>query len=248
VEIYTKENNGYYLEDKILPSENSDYSLPGRIEDSNFGYEIPAQPRPKSRSLVIASVVFVLVSAGFFSYYFLNQDMIDSQIIDNTELKSVEEKMAIHYGVGKFGSDHSHAAIVVFIDDVQLNFGLPNFQLQSNYIHLENRNPYQIHKHATGVPLDMLFSSFGMNVSSECIGTAHNTREYCINSENSLVFMINEKIYSDITTYEIKHNDRILISFGDPEDVTIQLRYLDSLEIHDIPRQNYLTPGKNFSV
>ncbi len=236
------------LDDKILPSENSDYSLPGRIEDSNFENEIPVQAKPKNRSLTIAGIAFVLVSAGFFSYYFINQDMIDSQIIDNTELKSIEEKMAIHYGVGEFGSDHAHAAVVVFIDDVQLNFGLPVFQLQSKYFHFESDNPYLIHKHATGVPLDMLFSSFGMNLSSECIGTAHNTREHCINSENSLVFMINEKIYSDITTYEIKHNDRILISYGDPEDVTMQLRYLDSLEIHDPPRQSYPTPGKNFSV
>jgi hypothetical protein len=60
--------------------------------------------------------------------------------------------------------------------------------------------------------------------------------------------MINEKIYSDITTYEIKNKDRILISYGDPEDVTKQLRYLDSLKIHDPPRQNYLVPGKDFSV
>jgi len=234
------------LEDKTLPSENSDYSLPGRIEDSNVGYSAPVQPKPKSHSLVIAGIAFVLVSAGFFAYYFINQDMIDSQIIDNTELKSMEKKMAIHYGVGEFGSDHSHAAVVVFIDDVQLNFGLPVFQLQSKYIHFEDRNPYLIHKHATGVPLDMLFSSFGFNVSSECIRT-HNT-EHCINSENSLVFMVNEKIYSDITTYKIKHNDRILISYGDPEDVTMQLRYLDSLKIHDIPKQYYLSPGKNISV
>jgi len=236
------------LEDKALPSENSDYSMPGRIEDSNVGYNPPAKPKPKNRSLTIAGIAFLVVSAGFFAYYFINQDMIDSQIMDNTELKSIEEKMVIHYGVGEFGSDHAHAAVVVFIDDVQLNLGLPVFQLQSKYVHLENNNPYQIHKHATGVPLDMLFSSFGMNVSSECIGTAHNSREHCINSENSLVFMINDKIYSDITTYEIKHNDRILISYGDPEDVTMQLRYLDSLEIHDLPKQNYLTPGKDFSV
>jgi len=234
------------LEDKILPSENSDYSMPGRIEESNFGYEIPVQPKPKNRSLTIAGIAFLLVSAGFFAYYFINQDMIDSQIMDNTEFKSIEEKMVIHYGVGEFGSDHTHAAIAVFVDDVQLNFGLPDFQLQSKYIHLESNNPYQIHKHATGVPLDMLFSSFGMNLSSECIRT-HNA-EHCINSENSLVFMVNEKIYSDITTYELKHNDRILISYGDPEDVTMQLRYLDSLEIHDLPKQNKLVPGKNISV
>ena len=133
------------MDDKALPSENSDYSLPGRIEDSNFENEIPVQAKPKNRSLTIAGIAFLLVSAGFISYYFINQNEIDSQIMDNTELKSIEEKMVIHYGVGEFGSDHTHAAIAVFVDDVHLNFVLPDFQLQSKYIHFENNNPYQIH-------------------------------------------------------------------------------------------------------
>jgi len=243
VEIYTKERVLNCLEEKTLPKENSDFSLPGRIEDSNFEYISPA---PKNRSLIVAGVVFTLVAAGFFSYYFINQNEIDSQIMDNTELRSIEEKMAIHYGVGGFGSEHSHAAIAVFIDGVQFNFGLPNFQLQSKYIHFENHNPYMIHKHATGVPLDMLFSSFGMKVSSECIRMTHS--EYCVDSENPLVFVINGKYYSDITLHEIKHNDRILISYGDPAKFSEQLQYLESLEIHDIPKPKYLSPGKNFSV
>ena len=93
------------------------------------------------------------MAAGIFSYYFLNQSEIDSQILDNTAFDTLEEKMAEHYDVGKFGSDHAHAAIAVFIDGNQLDFGMPQFQVQSKYVHFENDNPYQIHKHATNVPL-----------------------------------------------------------------------------------------------
>jgi len=58
------------LEDKTLPSENSDYSLPGRIEDSNFENDAPVKAKPKNRSLTIAGIAFLLVSAGFFCVLF----------------------------------------------------------------------------------------------------------------------------------------------------------------------------------
>ena len=156
------------MSDKTLPSENSDSNLPGRIEESNFGYyDVPV--KPKSRALVIAAIAFVLVSAGFFSYYFINQTQIDSEILDNTLPLTAEQKMVSQYGVGEFGSDHTHAAIAVFVDGVQLNFGLPDFQIQSKYIHFENNNPYLIHKHATGAPLDnAVFISWNEDYYSVC--------------------------------------------------------------------------------
>jgi len=235
------------LSDKTLPSENSDSNLPGRIEDSNFGYhDIPV--KPKNRTLGIAVVIFVLVSAGFFSYYFINQDQIDSEILDNTLPLTTEQKMVSQYGVGEFGSDHAHAAITVFVDGVQLNFGLPNFQLQSKYIHFENHNPYLIHKHAVGVPLDMLFSSVGMEITPECIRLGLSSELLCADSEKSMTFLINGEHYTEISSYEIKHDDRILISFGDLEEISEQLQYLESLEIYDTPKKNNLIPEENISV
>lgn len=236
------------MSDKTLPSDNTDSNLPGRVEESNFGYyDVPV--KPKSRTLGIAAIAFVLVSAGFFSYYFMNQSQIDSEILDSTLPLTAEQKMVSQYGVGEFGSDHAHAAIAVLVDGVQLNFGLPDFQLQSKYIHFENNNPYLIHKHATGVPLDMLFSSIGLEITPECIGSRYLASELlCADSEKSISFLINGKYYSEISSYEIRHNDRILISFGDSEDISEQLKYLESLEIHDIPNQYKLVPGKDIFV
>jgi hypothetical protein len=239
------------LTEKVLPKEDSDFSLPGRMDESNSAYFEPEiESKSKGRSLAIFGIVFVLVAAGVFSYYVLNQSEIDSQILDNTAFRTLEDKMVEHYRVGQFGSEHAHAALVIFVNGDKVDFSHPQFQIQSKYIHFENDNPYLIHKHATNVPLDMLFASFGLKITSDCIELDYeaNTSQYCIDKENSMIFLVNGKSNSNINLYEIRHNDRILISFGNSELVSEQLKYLEKLEIHDIPKINKLVPGKDISV
>ncbi len=246
-------NYEYYLTEKVLPKEDSDFSLPGRMDESNSAYfvpEIKPESKSKGRSLAIFGIAFVLVATGIFTYYFLNQNEIDSQILDNTAFKTVEENMADHYGVGQFGSEHAHAAITVYVNGDAIDFSHPRFQLQSKYIHFESNNPYLIHKHATDVPLDMLFSSFGLEVTSECIVLRGQTdpNQNCIDRDNSMTITVNGKSIPNINLYEIKHNDRILISFGDSKLISEQLEYLEGLEIYDIPKKNNLIPGKDISL
>ena len=239
------------MAEKVLPKEDSDFSLPGRIDESNSAYFEPErQSKTKSNALVIFGITFALVAAGIFSYYFLNQNEIDTQILENTAFKTLEEKMVEHYSIGRFGSEHAHAALAVFINDDRIDFSHPQFQIQSKYIHFENDSPYLIHKHATNVPLDMLFVSFGMEITPECIVLRYeiDTRKYCTDSENFMIFLINGKSFSNINLYEIRHNDRVLISFGNPELVSKQMKYLEGLEIYDIPKSSKLVPGKDISV
>jgi len=210
------------LQDKTLPKDFGEESLPGRFEESNPDYT-DTSPKPKSREIWIAMILFAIVSAGFFSYYFINQSEIDSQIIQNMDPGEI---LANQYNIGKFGSDHSHAAIMVIVDGKQVNFGTPQFQLSSKYIHFENNNPYQIHKHATNVPLEMLFVSFGMN--DIC-----SLNESC---KDQVVYLNGERYYSDILQYEISHDDRILILFEE-QSISKYLKYLDSLKIFDIPKK-----------
>jgi len=237
------------LTEKVLPKEDSDFSLPGRMEESNSTYFEP-EIKSKGKSLAIFGIAFVLVAVGVFSYYFLNQSEIDSQILDNTSFKTLEEKMAKHYGIGQFGSEHAHAAIVVFVNGDQLDFSHPQFQIQSKYIHFENDNPHLIHKHATDVPLDMLFASFGLKITENCIELSYqaDANQLCTDENNSMMFFVNGKSISNINLYEIRHNDRILISFGDSELISEQLKHLEELEIHDVPKISKIVPGKNISI
>lgn len=246
---------------KELPNDfESDHSLPGRYEESNFGYYPEYSPeyevnktKPSSKGIMILVIVFVVFSAGFISYYILNQDTIDSKIIQNTSPMSPDQRLAEQFGAGSYGSDHSHAALVVFMYGDQVNFGLPQFQLSSKYIHFENNNPYLIHKHANGVPLGMLFASFGMKVTEDCITLSHNssteTSQLCSGSNGYLSVYVNGKKYnSDISAYEIKHDDRILISFGDGTSITKQLAYLESLRIFDIPKEIPQHSGRDINL
>ena len=231
---------------KVLPKDiDSDVSLPGRLEESNSDYFDPPskKPKPTNRFIVIGVFAFIIISAGFFSFYYLNQDTINSKIIQS-RISDPEGKLVYQYGVGKYGGDHAHAAIVVLVDGEQIHFGLEQFQITSKYIHFENNNPYQIHRHATNVPLEMLFTSFGMKITSDCIiknsdkSTSSNNNSFCTDQDQSLVFYLNdERYYTDISQYVIKQNDRILISLGDEKSIPETLEYLESLEIFDVPKK-----------
>lgn len=245
-------------EDKILPKDtDSDYSLPGRYEESNSTYQEPnitqgIPPKPRSKSLVIGIIAFVIVSSGFFSYYFINQSEIDSQIVQNTLNMSPEQILADQYNIGKYGSDHTHAAILVVVDEEQLNFGLPQFQLSSKYIHFEDHSPYLIHKHATGVPLEMLFVSIGLKVTQDCIfveyGFSESTSEFCAEGKKSVqVYLNGERFPSDISQYEIQHGDRILITL-DEKSISKHLKYLDSFRIFDVPEKPSINSGKDIFI
>jgi len=232
--------------EKTLPKDtDSDYSLPGRLEEGNSAYfeEEPIKSKTKNRTILVIAISLVVTSV-FFSYYFMNQNEIDSRIIQNTMILNPEEKLVNQFNVGEYGSDHAHAAIAVFVDGVQINFGLPQFQLSSKYIHFEDHSSYLIHKHATSVPLEMLFASFEMKITSDCIvlnydeSTDIKTSKYCNGQDKFLVFYVNgEQYYSDVSRYVLEHNDRILISFGNGESILKHLSYLESLKILDIPQK-----------
>lgn len=217
------------MQDKTLPKDYDVY-LPGRFEEGNTEPSPVPSPKPKSRGIVIAIVLFAVISAGFFSYYFINQTEIDSQIIQSTLRMTPEQVLANKYSIGEFGSDHSHAAIVVITNGKQVNFGQEQFQLTSKYIHFENQNPYLIHKHATGVPLEMLFASFEINIDNCML----NETESC---KDIVVYLNGEKYHSNISQYEVNHNDRILI-FSDEQSILKHLADLESLEIFDVPKKS----------
>jgi len=242
---------------KILPKDfDSDYTMPGRFEESNTEYfdVEPDQSKSQNKTFLVIAISFVLVSSGFFAYYFLNQDEIDSQIIQNAIIVDPEKKLVNRYSVGEYGSDHAHAAIAVFVDGEQLNFGMSQFQISSKYIHFENHNPYLIHKHATGVPLEMLFASIGMKVTPDCLVLNYDesdeikTGRFCAGQDQPLVFYVNGEEYSDISQYVLEHNDRILVSFGGAESISKNLSYLESLDIFDIPKKNPYISGNDIII
>jgi hypothetical protein len=232
---------------KVLPLDvDSDYSIPGRFEESNSEFLEPVTSKPKNRLIVMVVISSIIISSVFFSYYFINQEKIDSQIIQNMNLNP-EERLVRQYGVGEFGSAHAHAAIAVFINGDQINYGLEEYQISSKYIHFENSNPYVIHRHATNASLELLFSSFGMSIMADCI-TLHS-KLFCTEENQTLSFFVNgEEFNSDISQYTFDHNDKIMISLGDIKSISKHIAYVESLQIPDIPKKTAQNTGNLISI
>ena len=242
----TNENQNSDYDVEPTENSNSDYfnTRPFEYGDSDYFNTEPIESpqRSKNKTLIVAMIAFGIVASGFFSYYFINQAEIDSKIIQNTLRIDADEILASKYNIGEYGSEHAHAALAVFVNEEKINFGSPRFQVASKYIHFEDHNPYQIHMHAANVPLDMLFTSIGMKVTHECIilnymSNNQTDMEFCSEEQSFVVYVNGEKYYSDISQYVIKHNDRILISYGDTEHLSNQLNYVDSLKIYDVPKK-----------
>jgi hypothetical protein len=232
---------------KVLPLDvDSDYSIPGRFEESNSEFLEPVTSKPKNRLIVMVVISSIIISSVFFSYYFINQEKIDSQIIQNMNLNP-EERLVRQYGVGEFGSAHAHAAIAVFINGDQINYGLEEYQISSKYIHFENSNPYVIHRHATNASLELLFSSFGMSIMADCIQL--HSKLFCTEENQTLRFFVNgEEFNSDISQYTFDHNDKIMISLGDIKSISKHIAYVESLQIPDIPKKTAQNTGNLISI
>ncbi|MEO2264787.1 MAG: hypothetical protein ABGW49_02745 [Nitrosopumilus sp.] len=232
---------------KVLPLDvDSDYSIPGRFEESNSEFLEPVTSKPKNRLIVMVVISSIIISSVFFSYYFINQEKIDSQIIQNMNLNP-EEILVRQYGVGEFGSAHAHAAIAVFINGDQINYGLEEYQISSKYIHFENSNPYVIHRHATNASLELLFSSFGMSIMADCIQL--HSKLFCTEENQTLRFFVNgEEFNSDISQYTFDHNDKIMISLGDIKSISKHIAYVESLQIPDIPKKTAQNTGNLISI
>lgn len=195
------------------------------------------------------AVAGILLTAIVPFFYFQLQDTNTSPIQNNLT-ENTDERLAQKYSAGVLGNDHAHAALIVFVNEERINFGLSQFQLQSNYIHFENQNPYLVHRHSTNVPLGMLFDSIDMKITPECITLNYDeinndiiNGRFCSGdeAEKNLRIYINGRQYnSNISEYVFEHEDRILVSFGTESENIIQkqLEYLDSLQIYDIPDED----------
>ena len=172
----------------------------------------------KRKHMMIAIGVFAVIGTivGYSAWMFSN--------LGDSRPEGLED-------AGPLGRDHAHAALLVKIFADRLDFSMPGYQTQSQWIHFEGGDGTTIHRHATGVPLSYLFSSLDVGLTDECFVFPDN-RTFCSGSEYQLVFYINGEQSADIRDYEIMEGDRILISYGaGPEELQAQLAELDRQSI-----------------
>jgi hypothetical protein len=133
---------------------------------------------------------------------------------------------------GALGSTHIHSAFRLFIHNQTTDFSQPKYQVKSQLVHFENGDGDTIHTHATRVHIGYLLKSLGITFTSECL-TMDNGEKYCNDGTNTLKFYVNGVRNSMYDKYEMKDNDKILLSYGSQtqEQIDAQLKAVDDLAI-----------------
>ena len=122
---------------------------------------------------------------------------------------------------GKLGDEHIHASLLVSIFGDKFDFSTPNYQVKTPWIHFENQDGDTIHRHSTGVELEFLFNSMSVGVDENCF-VFPDGRQFCNNEDYSIKFYINDQPVKDIRQYVIQEDDRILISYGNEDQLAIE--------------------------
>jgi hypothetical protein len=135
---------------------------------------------------------------------------------------------------GPLGSAHTHAAFLVKVNDENIDFSQPQYQVVSDYIHVENGDGTTLHRHATNVTFADFLESVKMNIDEEnnCLEFTNGT-EYCNNNDNQLRTFVNGNSTDSISDYVINDNDRLLVIYGNEteEQVSEALDELNNIEI-----------------
>ena len=137
-------------------------------------------------------------------------------------------------GAGKLGDEHEHASLLVRIFGDKFDFAATTYQIKSSWIHFEESDGNTIHRHSSGVTLDYLFGTLGLDIDEDCY-IFGDGRQFCTNEDYSLKYFINGDSVNDINDYVIQDDDRILISYGsETEDqIADQMNELYSQIISD---------------
>lgn len=178
-----------------------------RREEEREGFAAKRTAQYRSRNLKavgILSAIGVIVAFACFEF-----------------ITSTNNVPGAPMNAGKLGDEHIHASMLVKIFGDKFDFSTPNYQVTTPWIHFENSDGDTIHRHSTGVELEFMFNSMKIAVDENCF-IFPDGRQFCNNEDYTLKFYINDKRVPDIASYVIQDNDRILITYGNEDQLAIE--------------------------
>jgi len=178
-------------------------------------FNVTRKKRSKNLKTVILPIIAVLVIIAGISIYFYSQNLPPSSF-------------------GALGSAHQHAAFLVKVNGENIDFSQPQYQVVSDFIHVENGDGTTLHRHATNVTFADFLETVKMDIDEEnnCLVFTNGT-QYCNNNDNQLRTFVNGNSGESISDYVINDNDRLLVIYGNEteEQLTEALDELNKMEI-----------------
>ena len=181
-------------------------------------FDITRKKRSKNLKTVILPIIAALVIIAGISIYLFSQNTLSVA------------------GFGPLGSAHEHAAFLVKVNGQNIDFSQPKYQVQSDYIHVENGDGTTLHRHSTNVTFADFLKSINMDIDrkNNCLVFTNGTK-YCDNDDddNKLRIFINGNSTNSISDYILKNDDRLLVMYGNEtnEQIAKTLDELNKIEI-----------------
>lgn len=178
-------------------------------------FDVTRKKRSKNLKTVFLPIIAALVIISGISIYFYSQNLPPSSF-------------------GALGSAHQHAAFLVKVNGENIDFSQPQYQVVSDFIHVENGDGTTLHRHATNVTFADFLESVKMDIDEEnnCLIFTNGT-QYCNNNGNQLRTFVNGNSAESISDYVINDSDRLLVIYGNEteEQLTEALDELNRIEI-----------------
>jgi hypothetical protein len=167
-------------------------------------FDITRKKRIKNLKTIILPIIAAIVIIAGISIYVFSQNTLSVA------------------GFGPLGSAHEHAAFLVKVNGQNIDFSQPKYQVQSDYIHVENGDGTTLHRHATNVTFVDFLKSVKMDIDKKnnCLAFTNGT-EYCDDENNKLRTFINGNSNGSISDYVLNNNDRLLVIYGNETDEQI---------------------------
>ena len=185
-------------------------------------FDISRKKRSKNFKTVILPIIAAIVIIAVISMYVSSQNTLSVA------------------GFGPLGSEHEHAAFLVKVNGQNIDFSQPKYQVQSDYIHVENGDGTTLHRHATNVTFADFLKTIKMDIDKQnnCFVFTNNGTEYCDddNNNNTLRTFINGNSTQSISDYVFNNNERLLVIYGNENDEQIA-KALDELNKIEIKPQ-----------
>lgn len=171
------------------------------------------QPQKRPPVYAVAIVLALLIAGSALAYKF---SFGQSPRLPHTAIE-----------IGKAGSAHAHISMLIFVGGTVVNFCEQRFMLRSQFVHFEDNNCTVIHKHATGVTLPVFFKTIGVELSETCMKLPLPDGQHCNDSVNHLRVVVNgaEVSIPDLSYYELRNNDHVLVNYGPEEGGMLRFKY-----------------------
>ena len=123
---------------------------------------------------------------------------------------------------------HAHATLAVFVNGKVLNFSSSKYQNRDMLMHFEGGDGFTLHKHSRSAWLGPFFESINMSLGKNCL-VINNGSSYCSNMESQVTFFVNDTQSNQFEHYVPGNGDRILVSYGTPDEIKMEQNVLDSM-------------------